>query len=356
LRETVGKRGGGVGALVSIGLPTLLCVALLAAGVAHLRLPGSAPRTQAAAFLNASAVVPVRSGPIQLYVFPSEAAPDLERVLDKAWGWAGARDAVPNLAPEELPEDFDRLSIDAKKKLFVRAVVPHVLAENRRIRALRKGLAELRQHLLAGAPPNDAELAVLARLVEDYRVEVSQDQLWRLGADAAVEALLERVDVVPPSLALSQAAIESAWGTSRFARLGNALFGQWVFAAEKGMAPLFRAEGADYSVARFPDLARAVSAYVKNLNTLWAYEDFRSLRRQMRDAGAPLDGYALAGGLRLYSERRDAYVEEIRRVMRKNRLARFDARRLTAAQEGVWRQVLAEAGASRRMRPIPLPD
>ena len=235
---------------------------------------------------NASDEVPLlRQAPAPapgLYLFEPAAAADLLRVLDTAWALPVAQEAVPNLAPAQLPDDLTLLENDARKRLFLRAVAPHVLAENRRNRALRKQVVEIRQHLMAGRAASDGEITLLGRLAEDYRVEIGADDVGRLGVDAMVEQLLDRVDVVPPSLALSQAAIESGWGGSRFARMGNALFGQWVFAAEKGMAPLFRPPGANYSVARFADLGRAVRAYVKNLNTLWAYGDFRALRRQMR--------------------------------------------------------------------------
>jgi Bax protein len=343
------------GAQWTLAVPALLCAMILCAGVL-----GRA-RPQLEAELGESEVAAPRAAaplaPIRLFLFDPAPASQLVRLLDAAWALPRAREAVPNVAPQRLPEDMDRLDVDAKKRLFLRAVAPHVLAENRRIRALRRRLVELRQQLVEGAVPDEDELAFLGRVALEYRVEVGEDDLQRLGAEALMDALLDRVDVVPPSLALSQAAIESAWGSSRFVRLGNAVFGQWVFSADKGMAPLFRPEGADYSVARFTDLAEAVAAYVRNLNTLWAYEDFRMRRRRMRAAGAVLDAHALAEGLRLYSERRDAYVEEVRRVMSNNRLGRFDGRRLTPASAAVWHQVLADAGARpMAMRPVLLPE
>jgi len=178
------------------------------------------------------------------------------------------------------------------------------------------------------------QAALLTRLATRYRVPQAAAALEEGRVAEVLEELLLRVDQVPVSLALAQAALESGWGTSRFALEGNSLFGQWVFSA-KGMDPAERPEGARYGVAQFRTLRASVAAYVRNLNTSWAYQEYRSLRAEMRASGdGGLRALPLAGELLHYSTRREAYVDEVRRVIRGNRLTRFDAARLLPAEAG----------------------
>ena len=129
---------------------------------------------------------------------------------------------------------------------------------------------------------------------------------------------------MPPSLALAQAVEETGWGTSRFVREGNALFGQYTYKSVTGMVPERRDADRRHRVRSHDNLLAAVRAYVHNLNSHWAYEDFRDRRAQLRRAGRPIDGYDLAGELVQYSERRAAYVQAIRQIIRQNRLDDFD--------------------------------
>lgn len=135
-----------------------------------------------------------------------------------------------------------------------------------------------------------------------------------------VNELLARVDRVPVSLGLAQAAKESGWGTSRFAAAGNALFGQRCFQAGCGMVPGARVAGARHEVRTFPSAADAAAGYVRNLNTHPDYRALRALRARLREAGRPVTGYALARTLAGYSERGDDYIQEIRQMIRINDL------------------------------------
>jgi Bax protein len=292
---------------------------------------------------------------VGLFLFDSPPSRQLTRLLDAAWSVPGMEGLVPNLAPVRLPPDMDELDLEHKKEAFFRSVLPHVLAANRRIRAERARLLALGERLGRGEATAREDDAFVRELAERYRIDTPETEP---GAppEELIEELLRRVDVVPPSLALAQAAIESAWGGSRFAKLGNSLFGQWVFSADKGIAPLLRDEGANYSVARFVDLAEAVDAYVRNLNSFWAYEEFRILRRGMREVGEALDPHALADGLILYSIRREEYVDEVRKVARDNRLHRFEGKRLAPVPEAVWSEILAEQGAATSFRWVELDD
>jgi len=136
------------------------------------------------------------------------------------------------------------------------------------------------------------------------------------------------VDEVPASLALGQAAVESGWGTSRFVREGNALFGQWTFDPGQGMTPRDRTAHKRHMVRRFNALMDSVRAYMRNLNTHQAYREFRAARRTMRADGSFLRGRLLAAELSRYSERGRAYVADLRSIIRENGLSRLDAVRL----------------------------
>ena len=139
-----------------------------------------------------------------------------------------------------------------------------------------------------------------------------------------MQQLLLRVDKVPASLALSQAAIESAWGTSRFAVKGNNLFGQWCYKKGCGLVPLRRNAGSNHEVAKFASVANSVNAYMRNINTHRAYADLRANRAQLRQAEQDVTGHLLAENLMFYSELREVYVHEVQAVIRINKLAQYD--------------------------------
>ena len=151
---------------------------------------------------------------------------------------------------------------------------------------------------------------------------------WKMNCSQAMAtelltALLERVDIVPPSLAMAQSAEESGWGTSRFADLGNALFGQWTWSG--GIEPLNkRQDKGSYGIARFDTPLQSVEAYMRNLNTHAAYQSLRERRAAMRRAGERPDGYELAKTLTSYSERGEDYVHSLHAIMRVNKLQPAD--------------------------------
>jgi len=138
--------------------------------------------------------------------------------------------------------------------------------------------------------------------------------------DAQME-LLRRTDEIPVALVLAQAANESGWGTSRFAREGNSLFGQWTFRkSTSGLVPDSRSQDAAHRVRSFESIRASVRAYLRNLNVGHAYVELRKLRAAMRKRGEPLDPLILATGLKRYSQRGEAYVEEIKALILSNRL------------------------------------
>jgi len=197
-------------------------------------------------------------------------------------------------------------------------MAPLVLISNENISNERKAVKNL--------PLDDQALIVIAK---KYRVieatESAIDEKKR-------QELLVKVDIVPPSLALAQAAEESGWATSRFTSEGNALFGQWDFSG-KGMAPKQqRKELGNYGLARFNSPLASVEGYMRNINTTNAYHKFRALRSKLNHENKPLTGLVLAGTLDKYSERGHAYIDSIRSMIRYNKLQDVDEAYLSNEQ------------------------
>ena len=237
---------------------------------------------------------------------------DLDHVAD-------GKGVVPRLYIKRFPHDLsDVAEVKDRKAVFFRTLLPLVLKVNEDLRAERRRLWSQHSRLRLGEKPGAVDRLWLIVMAERYKV--------RRGD---VDALLARVDVVPPSLALAQAAEESGWGTSRFAKEGNALFGQWTWTG-KGIAPLSRDEGKTHKIRAFSSLLESVRAYTLNLNTHRAYRNLRAARADMRATGNAFDGHALAGYLDRYSERGLSYVDALRTIMNANRLDRFDEAKLAS--------------------------
>lgn len=227
---------------------------------------------------------------------------------DYAWPPTGQK-SVPPLLLTKLPGDFAELtSHNKRRELFLRSLLPIVLIENRRLREQRA----LAAWLLDGRmPATDSPMHTwLSALALQFRIR------GNLAEPAVRDKLLGRLDVIPPELALAQAAIETGWGSSRFALEGNSLFGQWTYTSGKGLEPNQRDKEASHLVASFPDLRASVRAYMRNLNTGNAYHEFRTARAATRAAGQTLHANELAVHLHRYSQRGEDYVTEVQRILR----------------------------------------
>lgn len=242
----------------------------------------------------------------------------------KAWQ-AGIRE-VPRVYLADIPDTWrerstKELSVADKKRLFFRLIAPIVLRINELILEDRARAKELTERLSHGQSVTANDQAWLTELAVKYKVLASTSE--RLASDAFAE-LLMRVDVVPPSLSLAQAASESGWGTSRFAAQGNSLFGQWTWG--KGLKPAEQrtSQLGDYRVAAFDSTAQAAYSYALNLNTAPAYRDLRLKRADLRGQNLRISGTVLADTLRKYSERGQAYVDDLKALIRENRLDAAD--------------------------------
>ncbi|MEE2000537.1 glucosaminidase domain-containing protein [Alkalimonas sp. MEB108] len=222
--------------------------------------------------------------------------------------------AYPTPAPAKKPlPDFDAIAdINEKKQAFFAFLGPHVARENNRLRALRKQLLEMQAHFERNQPLTVQDYAFLYALYDEFRMDVAHTD------DDSFNELLKRVDILPASLVLMQAANESAWGTSRFAVEGLNFFGQWCFREGCGLVPLYRGEDQFHEVARFETAAASIRSYFYNLNTFHSYEELREIRAELRSRNKPVRGEDLARGLLRYSERGEDYIAEISGMIRFN--------------------------------------
>jgi Bax protein len=225
---------------------------------------------------------------------------------------------VPRIFLASLPVDIADVNLTEKRKrAFLKVMLPHILRENERIVADRNRIEQLHQRIQIGAALSARDQQWLERQAELYGVD-----------DIDTAELLNRVDAVPPALALAQAVEESGWGTSRFALMGNAVFGMWTWTPGAGLVPENRPEGETYEVQRFKSLEHSVAAYMRNLNSKASYREFRDKRASMRDRSQSPDSYQLAGTLHRYSVRGQDYIRTIRSIMKSNALDQFDSSRL----------------------------
>src|SRR6516165_10407246 len=242
----------------------------------------------------------------------------------KAWQ-AGIRE-IPRVYLADVPDEWrergaKNLSVKDKKKLFFRVIAPIVLRINELILEDRVRAQELNERLAQDLNLTPEDQTWLTELAVKYRVLKSTSE--RLDSNAFAE-LLMRVDIVPPSLALAQAADESGWGTSRFAEQGNSLFGQWAWG--KGLKPTEQrtSKVGDQRIAAFGSTALAAYAYALNLNTQHAYHDLRLRRAELRRQKQRISGTVLAGTLVHYSERGPEYVHDLEALIKNNRLDAAD--------------------------------
>ena len=220
-----------------------------------------------------------------------------------------AGESVKPIYLTKLPKDIKTLR-DTKKKreLFIKIVLPLILHENEKIMGDRKKLFKI----LNKNFNTPGEKVWLKRRFKEYKIE-----------DKDLAELKERMDQIPVSIALAQAANESGWGTSRFALEGNALFGQWTW-SKKGISPKNKDPDQNHKILQFQILKASVRAYKNNLNTHNAYKEFRQVRAKLRQSGTKITGLALIEYLKAYAAIGEKYVEIIEGIIVQNSLTDFD--------------------------------
>tara|TARA_R110001592_G_scaffold356571_1_gene658760 strand:+ start:14932 stop:15762 length:831 start_codon:yes stop_codon:yes gene_type:complete len=231
--------------------------------------------------------------------------------------------SLPSLSPDEsndiekLPNFSSFTNSQKKKQAFFDFLFPIIVDENLFLMQIRKQLKDLELKYKLQSLNSD-ETEWLLELKEDYLVE--SDDL-----DIIIKTLLKQVDIIPPSLVLAQAAIESGWGTSRFAKKANNLFGHWCFSEGCGLVPKKRDDSKAHEVAKFDTINESIRAYLKNLNSFHRYENFRTLRAQSTIKQTGKGVLKLVPGLEAYSEQGKLYIKKVTNLIKHNKLQRFDS-------------------------------
>ena len=218
--------------------------------------------------------------------------------------------AVEPFFLSKLPTGIDKIdNIVDRKKLFIRVILPLIIYENNQIEEDRDYLTQI----LREKTTSEEETLWLDKKFIEYKVN-----------NKNIEELKIKMDIIPPSIALAQAAYESGWGTSRFAMEGNSLFGVRTWQKGKGMVPLDRDEEASFEVKTFKIIRASISAYKKNLNTHASYKEFRRARAEQRNNRNKISGLELAKFLDKYSEIGYEYADRLKKIIEQNSLTDFD--------------------------------
>ena len=209
----------------------------------------------------------------------------------------------------KLPKDLKKIKSTQKKKdTFIKIVMPLIIDENSKILDNRKKLFKI----LGKQNNSRGEKVWLKRRFEDYEIK-NED----------VTELKVRMDIIPVSIAIAQAAKESGWGTSRFALEGNAMFGQWTYGKD-GIAPLEREKNKGHKILKFPMLRSSVQAYKNNLNTHSGYKEFRKKRADLRRKNQNISGLELVNYLHNYAATGKEYTDILKKIINQNSLTDFD--------------------------------
>ena len=217
--------------------------------------------------------------------------------------------AVKPVYLSKLPKDLKRIKSTQKKKdTFIKIVMPLILDENSKILEDRKKLFKI----LGKQSNSRGEKVWLKRRFKDYRIEKED-----------IAELKLRMDIIPTSLAIAQAAKESCWGTSRFALEGNAMFGQWTW-GKNGIEPKDKKINQDHKILKFPMLRSSVRAYMANLNTHRGYKEFREARAELRRKNKTMSGLELVNYLYNYAQKGSEYVKTLKKIIKQNELTDFD--------------------------------
>jgi Bax protein len=207
-----------------------------------------------------------------------------------------------------LPKDLDSIkSTKKKKETFLKILLPLIVAENEKIESDREYLFKI---LKQNDKPENKKW--INKKYKEYKV-----------TNRNINELIQKMDVIPISIALAQAAKESGWGTSRFALEGNAIFGQWTWKGD-GIEPLEKSSDQNHKILKFPLLRASVKAYITNLNSHNGYKDFRKKRFELREQNKPLIGQELIDELDNYAQTGKEYTKVLRQIIDQNDLDEFE--------------------------------
>jgi Bax protein len=202
---------------------------------------------------------------------------------------------------------------EQQKQAFVEIILPLIQSENNKIKQLRDRIINIFKdpyYML-----NPEKIAFLAKIAKIYKIKNITDK----------KEFLKKINTVPASLALAQAAIESGWGKSRFVKEANNIFGHWEY-SNKGIAPKSTYDNIDinYSLKIFPSLEASIAAYMKNLNRNPAYKSFRDLREKYNEENKTFTGLEAADTMINYSQKKEEYVKLLKQMIKNNKWSRYD--------------------------------
>ena len=210
-------------------------------------------------------------------------------------------------------EYYEITDINKRKEMFFSYLYPLIEKENKKILKEREFVKAILSKDKSQIDVKSKDFAKLLKIKKRYKIKNTYE----------LNKYLRAIDIIPVSLVLAQAAIESGWGKSRFIKEANNIFGQWTYTG-KGLVPLKRDNGAKHKIKIFSSLQHAIRAYMINLNIGWAYKEFRKRRENIRKKGYILTGLELSKTLIKYSQLREKYIRIVRKIIKHNNLERYD--------------------------------
>jgi len=228
---------------------------------------------------------------------------------------------LPDVLIQSMPSDINTVQdYGVRKTVFIRVMLPIILATQERI---RKERASLMATIKSGNTIQNQQLTdEVNSLFDEYNIDNS------LSFQEKGDLLLLRYDELPLTLVLAQAAIESGWGTSRFTRVGNSLFGEWTYKKNAGIVPEDRQAGKSHQIKAFPSLQDSVTSYIRNINRNNAYKELREYRAEMRSNQQPLDARKLAEGLHRYSQKGKSYIVSLLQILNSKEFKQIESLKL----------------------------
>lgn len=226
---------------------------------------------------------------------------------------------IPKLKIEKFPVDLIEIKdVNKKKKIFFSIILIGAYHANQEILLERKKLIDITERYNKLNSLKEEEKKWLLEKKNSYNLDTKDNK-------SLLDELKYRIDIIPISLVLAQAACESGWGTSRFTQTANNIFGEWTFNDKvEGIVPKDRPANASYKIRKFPTITDSIKSYINNLNSSYAYQSLREKRFSLREKNKILNSLSLAEGLLRYSQEREKYVEKIKNIIKYNNLQKLD--------------------------------
>ncbi|MGB1360548.1 MAG: glucosaminidase domain-containing protein [Alphaproteobacteria bacterium] len=254
-----------------------------------------------------------------LHTFNANTVMDIKKSFTE-YNYDLKNNVVPRIQPNHMPKDLNTITdVKYKKEMFIKLMLPMAIDINNNIISKQKMLSEIEGNFNDNENLNAKDLKNLRYLGVKFGVKIKTKDIG-----GTIKKLKIKVQPIPVSLILAQAIVESGWGTSRFAILGNALFGQWTYNSKSDLIPINRDDGKTHSIKSFTSPYQSMKAYTSNINRNGAYKKLRAIRNNISSNNNKVTGTALADGLINYSQEREKYVKKIKTIIKSNNLNKYD--------------------------------